>query len=200
MLLRKPLPLAVKESESFLFRRWTMKANMPDYSNLSVLIVDPSQSMRSSVHNMLTQVRITKVDHASNSATAIRHLGLKSFDVILCEYDLDGGAENGGQDGQQLLAVLAAVFGAAVQVILAQDHVERLQAQMADRGGGVGRMVDLGDAHLGQHIVDARAHALAGIDDQHRQIAIVWHVCFHGPPTEKEGFFFLNGERRRFPE
>ena len=103
MLLRKPLPLAVKESESFLFRRWTMKANMPDYSNLSVLIVDPSQSMRSSVHNMLTQVRITKVDHASNSATAIRHLGLKSFDVILCEYDLDGGAENGGQDGQQLL-------------------------------------------------------------------------------------------------
>src|SRR5471032_1122131 len=103
MLLRKPLPLAVKESESFLFRRWTMKANMPDYSNLSVLIVDPSQSMRSSVHNMLTQVRITKVDHASNSVTAIRHLGLKSFDVILCEYDLDGGAENGGQDGQQLL-------------------------------------------------------------------------------------------------
>ena len=76
---------------------------MPDYSNLSVLIVDPSQSMRASVHNMLTQVSITKVDHASNSATAIRQLGLKSFDVILCEYDLDGGAENGGQDGQQLL-------------------------------------------------------------------------------------------------
>lgn len=76
---------------------------MPDYSNLSVLIVDPSQGMRASLHNMLTQVNITKVDHAVSSATAIRQLGTKSYDVILCEYDLGGSAENAGQDGQQLL-------------------------------------------------------------------------------------------------
>jgi DNA-binding response OmpR family regulator len=76
---------------------------MPDYSNLSVLIVDPSQSMRASVHNMLTQVNISKVDQAVSAATAIRQLGTKSYDVILCEYDLGGSADTGGQDGQQLL-------------------------------------------------------------------------------------------------
>ena len=76
---------------------------MPDYSNLSVLIVDPNQSMRASVHNMLTQVNITKVDHAVSAATAIRQLSIKSYDVILCEYDLAGNGDAGGQDGQQLL-------------------------------------------------------------------------------------------------
>ncbi|MFA9217253.1 MAG: tetratricopeptide repeat protein [Sphingomonadaceae bacterium] len=76
---------------------------MPDYSNLSVLIVDPNQSMRASVHNMLTQVNITKVDHAVSSATAIRQLSTKSYDVILCEYDLGNNTDNAGQDGQQLL-------------------------------------------------------------------------------------------------
>ncbi|MYM67406.1 response regulator [Pseudoduganella sp. FT55W] len=76
---------------------------MPDYSNLSVLIVDPNQSMRASVHNMLTQVNITKVDQAVSAATAIRALTSKSYDVILCEYDLGTSADGAGQDGQQLL-------------------------------------------------------------------------------------------------
>lgn len=76
---------------------------MPDYSNLSVLIVDPNQSMRASVHNMLTQVNITKVDHAVSAALAIRALSSRSYDVILCEYDLGTSADGAGQDGQQLL-------------------------------------------------------------------------------------------------
>jgi DNA-binding NarL/FixJ family response regulator/predicted Zn-dependent protease len=76
---------------------------MHDYRNLSVLIVDPNQSMRASVHNMLTQVNITKVDHAVSAATAIRLLSTKGYDVILCEYDLDASGDSAGQDGQQLL-------------------------------------------------------------------------------------------------
>ncbi|SFU58166.1 tetratricopeptide repeat-containing response regulator [Pseudoduganella namucuonensis] len=76
---------------------------MPDYSNLSVLIIDPNQGMRASLHNMLTQVGISKIDHAVSSGTAIRQLGKKSYDVILCEYDLSSSADNAGQDGQQLL-------------------------------------------------------------------------------------------------
>ncbi|MRW92383.1 tetratricopeptide repeat protein [Duganella sp. FT80W] len=76
---------------------------MSDYSHLSVLIVDPNQSMRSSVHNMLTQINISKVDHAVNAATAIRQLSMRSYDVILCEYDLGGSGDQTGQDGQQLL-------------------------------------------------------------------------------------------------
>ncbi len=54
--------------------------------------------MRASIHNMLNLCGLTKIDHASSSNNAIKHLGLKSFDMVLCEYDLDG-----GQDGQQLL-------------------------------------------------------------------------------------------------
>ncbi len=54
--------------------------------------------MRASVHNMLNLCGITKIDHAVSSGTAIRPLKNKSYDLILCEYDLGD-----GQDGQQLL-------------------------------------------------------------------------------------------------
>ncbi|CAN7315527.1 response regulator [Pseudoduganella sp. LjRoot289] len=77
---------------------------MADYSNLTVLIIDPNQGMRASIHNMLTQVSITKVDQAVSAGTAIRALGIKNYDVILCEYDLgSAGGNEAGQDGQQLL-------------------------------------------------------------------------------------------------
>ena len=76
---------------------------MPEYSDLSVLIVDPNPGMRASLHNMLNQSSITKIDYAVSSGTAIRQLGKKSFDIILCEYDLGSGSGDNGQDGQQLL-------------------------------------------------------------------------------------------------
>ncbi|WP_317204081.1 response regulator [Janthinobacterium sp.] len=74
---------------------------MQEYSDLSVLIVDPNPSMRGNLHNMLNQSSITKIDYAVSSGTAIRQLGKKPFDIILCEYDLGSGTD--GQDGQQLL-------------------------------------------------------------------------------------------------
>ena len=74
---------------------------MPENSNLSVLIVDPNPSMRGNLHNMLNQAAISKVEYAVNSGTAIRLLTNRSFDIILCEYDLGSGSD--GQDGQQLL-------------------------------------------------------------------------------------------------
>jgi DNA-binding NarL/FixJ family response regulator/Tfp pilus assembly protein PilF len=78
--------------------------NMAEYSDLSVLIVDPNPGMRGSLHNMLNQASITKIDYAVSSGTAIRQLAKKPFDIILCEYDLgNGSGENNGQDGQQLL-------------------------------------------------------------------------------------------------
>jgi len=77
---------------------------MAEYSDLSVLIVDPNPGMRGSLHNMLNQAGITKIDYAVSSGTAIRQLGKKPFDIVLCEYDLgNGSGENNGQDGQQLL-------------------------------------------------------------------------------------------------
>ena len=77
---------------------------MAEYSDLSVLIVDPNPGMRGNLHNMLSQASITKVEYAVSSGTAIRQLGKKPFDIILCEYDLgNGSGEANGQDGQQLL-------------------------------------------------------------------------------------------------
>ncbi|HWW71457.1 MAG TPA: response regulator [Duganella sp.] len=77
---------------------------MPEYSDLSVLIVDPNPGMRGSLHNMLNQCSITKIEYAVSSGTAIRQLSKKPYDIVLCEYDLgNGSGENNGQDGQQLL-------------------------------------------------------------------------------------------------
>ncbi|HZV64987.1 MAG TPA: tetratricopeptide repeat protein [Telluria sp.] len=71
---------------------------MNELDGLSALIIEPHAGMRASIHNMLNLCGLTKIEHAASSNNAIKHLGLKTFDLILCEYDLDG-----GQDGQQLL-------------------------------------------------------------------------------------------------
>lgn len=71
---------------------------MKEFSSLTALIIDPNSSMRSNLHNMLNLCELTKVDHAVSSGTAIRQLQKKSYDVVICEYDLGE-----GQDGQQLL-------------------------------------------------------------------------------------------------
>ena len=75
---------------------------MQDNSNLSVLVIDPNPGMRGSLQNMLTQSSITKIEFAVSSGTAIKQLAKKSYDIILCEYDLGSGQDD-GQDGQQLL-------------------------------------------------------------------------------------------------
>ncbi|WLI89320.1 tetratricopeptide repeat protein [Massilia sp. R2A-15] len=71
---------------------------MNELNGLSALIIEPHAGMRASIHNMLGLCGLTRIDHAGSANNAIKHLGLKSFDLILCEYDLEG-----GQDGQQLL-------------------------------------------------------------------------------------------------
>jgi tetratricopeptide (TPR) repeat protein len=74
---------------------------MQDNSNLSVLVIDPNPGMRGSLQNMLVLANISKVEFAVSSGTAIKQLAKRSYDIILCEYDLGDG--NDGQDGQQLL-------------------------------------------------------------------------------------------------
>ncbi|WP_228892485.1 tetratricopeptide repeat protein [Pseudoduganella aquatica] len=76
---------------------------MQDYAELTVLLVDPNPGMRASLRNMLNQSGITRIDDAVSSGTAIRQLGKKNFDLVLCEYDLGSGSGDNGQDGQQLL-------------------------------------------------------------------------------------------------
>jgi DNA-binding NarL/FixJ family response regulator len=76
----------------------------PLNAQLSVLIVDPNPGLRANLQNMLNQSGVTRIESAVNASTAIKALGRKSFDVILCEYELGSGTtSNEGQDGQQLL-------------------------------------------------------------------------------------------------
>jgi DNA-binding NarL/FixJ family response regulator/Tfp pilus assembly protein PilF len=71
---------------------------MNELDGLTALIIEPHAGMRASIHNMLNLCGLTKIEHAGGSNAAIKHVTSKAFDLILCEYDLDG-----GQDGQQLL-------------------------------------------------------------------------------------------------
>ncbi len=71
---------------------------MKELKGLSALIIEPHPGMRASLHNMLNLCGLAKIDDAASSGQAIRMLGSKAYDLILCEYDLDG-----GQDGQQML-------------------------------------------------------------------------------------------------
>ncbi len=71
---------------------------MNELDGLTALIIEPHAGMRASIHNMLNLCGLTKIDHAGGSNAAVKLVTSKGFDLILCEYDLDG-----GQDGQQLL-------------------------------------------------------------------------------------------------
>ncbi|WP_147375945.1 response regulator [Noviherbaspirillum cavernae] len=71
---------------------------MDEISNLTVMFIEPSTNVRTSLHNIFTQCGITRISHVMRASTAIAMLQKESFDIILCEFDLSE-----GQDGQQLL-------------------------------------------------------------------------------------------------
>lgn len=71
---------------------------MDDLKGLNALLVEPHQGMRTSLHNLLNQCGLTRIDDVPNATQAIRQLAIKHYDLVLCEYELEG-----GQDGQQML-------------------------------------------------------------------------------------------------
>lgn len=71
---------------------------MNQLKGLSALIIEPHPGMRASLHNMLNLCGLTRIEDASSSGQAIRMLAARQYDLVLCEYVLDG-----GQDGQQML-------------------------------------------------------------------------------------------------
>jgi len=71
---------------------------MNELQGLTALIIEPNPSMRASLHNMLSLCGLDRIDDAASSNQAIRALEKKTYDLILCEYGLEG-----GQDGQQML-------------------------------------------------------------------------------------------------
>jgi tetratricopeptide (TPR) repeat protein len=71
---------------------------MLQIKELTTLIIDPHAGMRTSLRDMLRQGGLTKIEYSVDAADAIRSVKVRSYDMVLCEYDLGV-----GQDGQQLL-------------------------------------------------------------------------------------------------
>jgi DNA-binding NarL/FixJ family response regulator/Flp pilus assembly protein TadD len=71
---------------------------MSELKGLTALIIEPHPGMRANLQNMLVQCGLTNIECAVSSSHAIRQMYVRSFDLILCENNLEG-----GQDGQQML-------------------------------------------------------------------------------------------------
>jgi CheY-like chemotaxis protein len=76
----------------------TENLDMNELDGLTALIVEPHAGMRASIQNMLGLCGLSNVQGVGSSNQAIKSLSGKTFDLILCEYELGD-----GQDGQQLL-------------------------------------------------------------------------------------------------
>ena len=72
-----------------------------DYSALRALVVDDSPSMRNALRLTLSNFGITKIQMVANAAEAIFQIKNRSYDFILCDFNLGE-----GRDGQQLLEEL----------------------------------------------------------------------------------------------
>lgn len=69
-----------------------------EFSAKSFLVIDDFADMRSAIRHLLRSLGAVKVEQARDGHDAITQLSSKSFDVILCDYNLGA-----GKDGQQVL-------------------------------------------------------------------------------------------------
>lgn len=72
-----------------------------NYSKLHMLIADDFSNFRATVNAMLGKLGVYRVDAASNGGDVIDKCEHKTYDVILCDYDLGP-----GKNGQQVLEEL----------------------------------------------------------------------------------------------
>jgi tetratricopeptide (TPR) repeat protein len=70
-------------------------------AKLRALVVDDMQNMRQNIRTQLGQLGIEHVDQAATPDEAIRHIRNTSYDVIVCDYNL-----NKETNGQQMLEFL----------------------------------------------------------------------------------------------
>lgn len=72
-----------------------------DYGALRALVVDDSPGMRNALRLTLSNFGITKIQMVANASEAIFQIKNRSYDFILCDFNLGE-----GRDGQQLLEEL----------------------------------------------------------------------------------------------
>lgn len=69
-----------------------------NFQEKNFLVIDDAPGMRSSLRTTISTLGGVRIDMASNAVETINRLEQRSYDIILCDYDLGG-----GKDGQQLL-------------------------------------------------------------------------------------------------
>ncbi len=151
---------------------------MQENANLTVLIIDPNQGMRGSLQNMLNQTGITRVESAVNASTAIKQLGKRSYDIILCEYDL-GGPSGDGQDGQQLLEDLRhhrLITASTIFIMLTSEGVYDKVVSAAE--------LTPTDYVLKPFTVEMLSTRIKRALDRRTALLPVWHLAALGKPVE----------------
>lgn len=85
-------------AENFLAKASSTGSEPTNFQEKTFLVVDDVVSMRASLRNTISTLGGTRIDMAGNGIEAINRLEQRTYDIILCDYDLGG-----GKDGQQLL-------------------------------------------------------------------------------------------------
>lgn len=85
-------------AENFLARASTAGREPINFQEKTFLVVDDVVGMRSSLRDTISTLGCTRIDMAGNGVEAINRLEQRSYDFILCDYDLGS-----GKNGQQLL-------------------------------------------------------------------------------------------------
>ena len=69
-----------------------------DLASKTYLVIDDFADMRSMLRSMLVAYGVTNIEMVGNGKDAIKMLAKKTYDVVLCDYNLGE-----GKDGQQVL-------------------------------------------------------------------------------------------------
>lgn len=85
-------------AENFLAQVSSTGGESTNFQEKTFLVVDDVVSMRASLRNTISTLGGTRIDMAGNGIEAINRLEQRTYDIILCDYDLGS-----GKDGQQLL-------------------------------------------------------------------------------------------------
>ena len=85
-------------AENFLAQVSSTGGEPTNFQEKTFLVVDDVVSMRASLRNTISTLGGTRIDMAGNGIEAINRLEQRTYDIILCDYDLGS-----GKDGQQLL-------------------------------------------------------------------------------------------------
>jgi two-component system chemotaxis response regulator CheY len=65
---------------------------MPLARSLRVLVVDDQASMRGLIRSYLRKLGFESIDEADSGSAALKELGLRPYNLVISDYNMDGGS------------------------------------------------------------------------------------------------------------